>query len=106
MNGLTLVGVLFLFLLVSVEMSETLLAIEDTMDVAVVKIGGSSITDKARLETLNATALRWFATTLAAHISDRFRDPLSSSCSASLNHSVHDPSSTAPSATELAYASR
>lgn len=75
------------------------------MDVAVVKIGGSSITDKARLETFNATALRWFASTLAAHISDRFRDPTSSSCSASNDHPVSDDpiSASASSTTELAF---
>jgi isopentenyl phosphate kinase len=103
MNTFILVGVLFLFLLVSVEMSETFRATEDTMDVAVIKIGGSSITEKAQLETLNATALRWFATTLAAHISDRFRDPASSSCFVSTNQSMSDPSSTASSATEMAF---
>ena len=36
-----------------------------------VKIGGSSITNKANKETLNQTAFNWFVDTLAAHRPDR-----------------------------------
>jgi isopentenyl phosphate kinase len=104
MDFFTLVGVLFLFLMASVEIAEASLAREETMDVAAVKIGGSSISDKGRLlETLNATALHWFATTLAAHISDRFRAPTSSSCPTATNLSMSDSSATAPSSSELAF---
>lgn len=44
-------------------------------DVAIVKVGGSSITDKAHQETLLESALQWFARTVADHTSDDFRDP-------------------------------
>jgi isopentenyl phosphate kinase len=44
-------------------------------DVAIVKVGGSSITHKARKETLQEDALAWFARTVAEHISDHFRAP-------------------------------
>jgi isopentenyl phosphate kinase len=44
-------------------------------EVAIVKVGGSSITDKARYETLNKTALAWFSRAIASHTSDYFRAP-------------------------------
>jgi isopentenyl phosphate kinase len=45
------------------------------VDVVVVKIGGSSITDKASFEKLRPDVLNWFARTLAASIGNEFMDP-------------------------------
>ena len=44
-------------------------------DILVIKIGGSSITDKATKETLNSDALNWFASTLAAQVSPFYLKP-------------------------------
>ena len=41
--------------------------------VVLVKIGGSSITQKNQLETLHETNLKWFAETLASLVASRFR---------------------------------
>jgi isopentenyl phosphate kinase len=43
-------------------------------DVVVIKVGGSSITNKAIQESLNETALDWFSATLAAQMHDYFVD--------------------------------
>jgi isopentenyl phosphate kinase len=52
-------------------------ALED-MDVVLIKVGGSSITDKAIKETLNIDAIDWFARILSSEVSTSFRS-LSSS---------------------------
>lgn len=53
-------------------------------DIVVIKVGGSSITNKAVKESLNQEALEWFAQTLALHLHDSFVSQ--SSC-------LHNPSS-------------
>jgi isopentenyl phosphate kinase len=47
-------------------------ALED-MDVVLIKVGGSSITDKAIKETLNIDAIEWFARILSSELSTSFR---------------------------------
>lgn len=44
-------------------------------DLIIVKLGGSSITDKAREETLNAEALDWFSNALALAVDKTFLAP-------------------------------
>jgi isopentenyl phosphate kinase len=65
-------------------------------EVTIVKVGGSSITDKARFETLNETALAWFAKTLASRVSDRFKAPTAAASSSSSSSSSSCPSNSAP----------
>jgi isopentenyl phosphate kinase len=50
----------------------------EEMDVVLIKVGGSSITDKAITETLNNDAIDWFARILSSEVSTSFRS-LSSS---------------------------
>lgn len=50
----------------------------EEMDVVLIKVGGSSITDKAIKETLNFDAIDWFARILSSEVSTSFRS-LSSS---------------------------
>ena len=44
----------------------------DCKKILLVKIGGSSVTQKAELETLNAEALKWFSETIRSTINDDF----------------------------------
>jgi isopentenyl phosphate kinase len=44
-------------------------------EVVLVKIGGSSLTDKAQLETLNTTALEWLVETIKKSISLKYSKP-------------------------------
>lgn len=44
----------------------------DCKRILLVKIGGSSITQKAELETLNTEALEWFSETIRSTINDNF----------------------------------
>lgn len=46
----------------------------DSMEIVLIKIGGSSITDKAQKETLNHVALDWFVTSLTTSISSFFQE--------------------------------
>jgi isopentenyl phosphate kinase len=46
---------------------------DETLNIILIKIGGSSITDKSTKETLNSTALSWFGRTISQHISDRYK---------------------------------
>jgi isopentenyl phosphate kinase len=50
---------------------------EDAMEVVLVKVGGSSITNKAEKESLDEESLDWFARTLSSVVGDRFRAPAS-----------------------------
>ena len=43
-------------------------------NILLVKVGGSSITRKAELETLDAESLAWFSTTIRSIVNDRFLD--------------------------------
>jgi isopentenyl phosphate kinase len=45
----------------------------EALDVVLIKVGGSSITDKAIKETLNNDAIDWFARTLSSEVSTSFR---------------------------------
>jgi len=47
---------------------------EDIVDnnFVIIKIGGSSITDKAKTETLNKTALEWFSHSIASSVHERY----------------------------------
>ena len=45
----------------------------EDLEVVLVKIGGSSITDKAKLETTNEEALDWFINAIARAIHDDFK---------------------------------
>jgi isopentenyl phosphate kinase len=45
----------------------------EEMDVVLIKVGGSSITDKAIKETLNVDAIDWFARILSSEVSTSFR---------------------------------
>ena len=47
---------------------------DDALNIILIKIGGSSITDKSIKETLNETALIWFGHTIAQSISNEFRN--------------------------------
>lgn len=49
----------------------------DQLDVVVIKVGGSSITDKGSKETLNEDAIDWFARTLSSELAAPFRQPSS-----------------------------
>ena len=51
------------------------LSFDDDVDVTIVKIGGSSITDKASFETLRPDVLNWFARSIASSIGSDFLDP-------------------------------
>jgi isopentenyl phosphate kinase len=48
---------------------------EDATEVVLVKVGGSSITNKAEKESLDEESLDWFARILSSAIGDRFRAP-------------------------------
>jgi isopentenyl phosphate kinase len=51
----------------------------EEMDVVLIKVGGSSITDKAIQETLNIDAIDWFARILSSEVAISFRSLSSSS---------------------------
>ena len=48
---------------------------QNEIEVVLVKIGGSSITKKAEIESLDDESLNWFAKSLSSSIADRFRAP-------------------------------
>jgi isopentenyl phosphate kinase len=48
---------------------------EDAIEVILVKIGGSSITNKAEKESINEDSLNWFAKTVSSAVLDRYRAP-------------------------------
>jgi isopentenyl phosphate kinase len=50
---------------------------EDGIEVVLVKIGGSSITNKAEKESINEDSLNWFAKTVSSAVLDRYRAPSS-----------------------------
>ena len=47
----------------------------EELEVTVVKMGGSSLTDKANMETIHEEALEWFARTIAKSIDSSFLSP-------------------------------
>jgi isopentenyl phosphate kinase len=47
----------------------------DDLEIILVKIGGSSITEKGQMETLNEQGLQWFAQTLGKTVGRRFLAP-------------------------------
>ena len=51
-----------------------------TLQVVLVKVGGSSITNKETKESLNEESLEWFSQTLSAAIGLRFQAPHSNQC--------------------------
>mgnify|MGYP005843220273 CR=1 FL=1 len=56
--------------------SDSLLTLDgEDLDVIVVKIGGSSLTDKAEKERIDAENLEWFSETLSQSISESFLIP-------------------------------
>ena len=74
-------------------------SVDDHVDVTIVKIGGSSITDKASFETLRPDVLNWFAKSIASSISSNFLDPgiKLSSNSSSMSCDVENNSNLSPS---------
>lgn len=67
MDLLLLVGLAFLFCVAVVA--------EDELEVVLVKIGGSSITQKAERESLDHAALEWFAHSVSREVSPEFLGP-------------------------------
>jgi len=59
-------------------------------DVVLIKVGGSSITDKSSKETVDREALDWFARTLSGSASSRYRAPVPTECSSSCNAEPDD----------------
>jgi hypothetical protein len=60
----------------------------DDLDIVLVKIGGSSLTHKGQLETLNQDALRWFSKAIQSAIDEGFKAPSPSSNSCPDTESV------------------
>ncbi|CAB9502113.1 Isopentenyl phosphate kinase [Seminavis robusta] len=60
----------------SLQDEEILLTLEgDELEVVLVKIGGSSLTHKAQLETVDSDALQWFSNTIKETIHEGFKAP-------------------------------
>jgi hypothetical protein len=63
---------IFCMLCVALSHAQMLIDLEE-MDVVLIKVSGSSITDKAVKETLNTDAIDWFARILSSEVSTSFR---------------------------------